>query len=54
MQVLGGIGNDSSKTVLVTLQLTKIKSRETFKQELQMSTTNQNICIRAVSLFDIT
>ena len=40
------VGSDSSKTVKGTLQLTKIKSRETPKQGITvvMPTTTQSIC----------
>ena len=42
----GGIGNYSNKTVLGTLQLMKIKSKETPKQGITVvsSTTNNSIC----------
>ena len=45
---LGGIGNDSSKTIWKTLQLKKIKSRETHKQgnTVVKSTPKQNISSR--------
>ena len=34
--VLSGVGKDSGKTVLDTLQLTKIKSRETNKEGIRV------------------
>ena len=50
--ILGGIDNNSSKTVLNTLQLVQIKSRETPKQEITIveSTTNQSICSHGSSI----
>ena len=45
VRALGGITHNSSKTVLDTLQLRRIKSRETPKQEIAVVklTTNQSI-----------
>ena len=52
VRVLDGIGNDSSKTVLNTVQRTKIKSRDTPKQGIRVIylTTNQSICSNKSSI----
>ena len=49
MRVPGGIGNNSSKTVLDNLDLVNIKSRETSKQGITSKqgvkmTSNQGVC----------
>ena len=46
MQALGGISNNSSKTVLNTQKPAKIKSRETSKKEIKVvkMTSNKSVC----------
>ena len=46
MRIPGGIGNNSSKTVLNTQEPAKIKSKETSKQGITVvkTTSNQGVC----------
>ena len=52
MRVLGGLGNNYSKIILVTLEPTKIKSRETSKKGLRVAktTSNQSVCSQKSSI----
>ena len=50
VQVLGSTGNNSSKTVLHTLQLVKIKSRETPKQGIRVIQFTNNKCIEKLRM----
>ena len=48
---MSGIGNDSCKTVLDTLQLVKIKSKETPKQRItEESIYNESNCSHKSSI----
>ena len=48
MGVLGGIGINSSKSILDTLEPSKIKCRETSKKEI--TTSSQSVCSQKSSI----
>ena len=58
MCILSGVGNNSSHTILKTLQLTKIRAERLLNKELRIlskSTPNKSICSHKNSMmFQIT
>ena len=52
MCVLGGISNNSSNTVMKTLEPAKIRNREAYKQGITVvkTTSNQSVCSQKSSI----